>query len=339
MDSVPILLPPLGEGIREARVVARLKEEGESINRDDPLAEVETDKATLVIESPAAGVVEAWFVEVGETYPVGTFMTAILRNHPDSSPQSPKSSTSALRNRHISPRARSWCVSQGINPDDLTESLWGGERRLAIKDIERWQKDTLTSTNEPVRMTRLAPFATGTVECHASWDVLLEAANKSNSGTSALAAWCVMRAIERHPAFRLASGGPDLGVAVDLLRDGLSVGVIDDEALDDRHAFVAAFERAVSVARSRPNSLPSCATIFSDMSSFGIRSATPIVIPPTIATIFMGAPFDTPIPSPEGVAWIRETKLALAFNHDRINGAGAARFLQEIRRNIERLGT
>jgi pyruvate/2-oxoglutarate dehydrogenase complex dihydrolipoamide acyltransferase (E2) component len=71
------------------------------------------------------------------------------------------------------------------------------------------------------------------------------------------------------------------------------------------------------------------------MSSFGVRSATPIVVPPSLATLFIGEPFQVPVPSPHGIAWSQETKLVLAFNHNRFNGAGAARFLRDIHRNIE----
>jgi hypothetical protein len=72
------------------------------------------------------------------------------------------------------------------------------------------------------------------------------------------------------------------------------------------------------------------------MSSFGIRSATPIVAAPSIATVFVGEPFQVPAPSLDGIAWVREAKMILAFNHNVIHGV-AARILREIRRNIEEL--
>src|SRR2546430_38469 len=55
-----ITVPVMGEGIRNAKIVSLLKKPGEAIALDDPLCEVETDKAVYPIESSFAGVMGAW---------------------------------------------------------------------------------------------------------------------------------------------------------------------------------------------------------------------------------------------------------------------------------------
>jgi pyruvate/2-oxoglutarate dehydrogenase complex dihydrolipoamide acyltransferase (E2) component len=113
------------------------------------------------------------------------------------------------------------------------------------------------------------------------------------------------------------------------------VAAVDSLPSDELRTFLRAFQRAVSVARSEPDSGWRSSVVLSDMSSFGVRSASPIVVPPAVATLFVGQPFQVPVPLPDGVAWRREAKLVLAFNNGRIDGAGAARFLRDVRRNIE----
>jgi pyruvate dehydrogenase E2 component (dihydrolipoamide acetyltransferase) len=70
-------LPDLGEGLTEGEVARWLVEEGQEIAEDDPLVEVQTDKATVEIPSPAAGKVSRILVAEGEVVPVGTVLVVI----------------------------------------------------------------------------------------------------------------------------------------------------------------------------------------------------------------------------------------------------------------------
>src|SRR5262245_3054042 len=69
--SRPFALPDLGEGLTEAEVVKVLVREGEVIQEDTPLLEVETDKATVEIPSPMSGRVEKIHVSPSQTVKVG----------------------------------------------------------------------------------------------------------------------------------------------------------------------------------------------------------------------------------------------------------------------------
>lgn len=70
-------LPDLGEGVAEAEIDRWLVKEGEEVAEDDPLVEVITDKATVEIPSPWAGVVNRIHVQAGERVPVGTVLVTI----------------------------------------------------------------------------------------------------------------------------------------------------------------------------------------------------------------------------------------------------------------------
>ena len=70
-------LPDLGEGLTEGEIARWLVSEGQEIAEDDPLVEVQTDKTTVEIPSPAGGKVARILVAEGEVVPVGTVLVVI----------------------------------------------------------------------------------------------------------------------------------------------------------------------------------------------------------------------------------------------------------------------
>jgi pyruvate dehydrogenase E2 component (dihydrolipoamide acetyltransferase) len=70
-------LPDLGEGLTEGEIARWLVSEGQEIGEDDPLVEIQTDKTTVEIPSPAAGKVTRILVGEGETVAVGTVLVVI----------------------------------------------------------------------------------------------------------------------------------------------------------------------------------------------------------------------------------------------------------------------
>jgi pyruvate dehydrogenase E2 component (dihydrolipoamide acetyltransferase) len=69
--SETISMPKLGFDMAEGTLVRWVKNEGENVNKGDVLAEIETDKATVEVESSASGVVRKLLVEEGSVVPVG----------------------------------------------------------------------------------------------------------------------------------------------------------------------------------------------------------------------------------------------------------------------------
>src|ERR671936_882585 len=70
-------LPDLGEGVREGEIARWLVQEGQEVAEDDPLVEIQTDKTTVEIPSPAAGKVARILVAEGAVVPVGTVLVVI----------------------------------------------------------------------------------------------------------------------------------------------------------------------------------------------------------------------------------------------------------------------
>jgi pyruvate dehydrogenase E2 component (dihydrolipoamide acetyltransferase) len=72
-----ISMPKLGFDMREGVLVRWVKNEGESINKGDVLAEIETDKATVEVESSASGVVRRLLASQGDSVPVGAAIAIV----------------------------------------------------------------------------------------------------------------------------------------------------------------------------------------------------------------------------------------------------------------------
>ena len=58
MARIKVLLPEWGMGMSEGTIVKWLKAVGDTVREDEPLVEVEAEKATEVVEAPASGVLK-----------------------------------------------------------------------------------------------------------------------------------------------------------------------------------------------------------------------------------------------------------------------------------------
>jgi pyruvate/2-oxoglutarate dehydrogenase complex dihydrolipoamide acyltransferase (E2) component len=71
MPQIPIIMPQLGESIAEATIVSFLVNPGDTVEADQDIIEVETNKATMNVASPCRGRVQNLLVQLNESYPVG----------------------------------------------------------------------------------------------------------------------------------------------------------------------------------------------------------------------------------------------------------------------------
>ena len=152
-----VIMPALGMAQETGKVVRWLKQDGESVTKGEPLLEIETDKVTVEIESPAAGTLAAVTAPDGAEVPVGTVIAVVLApgeiveiSTPAASPVpaavravdagsavQPVESGSAgerPRRRLASPKARRLAEARGIDLDALAGS--GPNGAVTAKDIE-----------------------------------------------------------------------------------------------------------------------------------------------------------------------------------------------------------
>src|SRR5687768_17339293 len=72
-----VVMPQMGESIAEGTIVRWIKKVGDSVDRDEPLFEISTDKVDAEIPSPSAGVLTEIKVKEGETVPVNSVVAII----------------------------------------------------------------------------------------------------------------------------------------------------------------------------------------------------------------------------------------------------------------------
>ncbi len=130
--ATEIVVPTLGESVTEATVGKWFKKPGDAVKADEALAELETDKVTLEVNSPVAGVVSEIVVKEGETVAVGAILGSIAEgsaaaqaapaSKPAKAPQ-PKTETPGSPPVQFAPQP----ASRSPNADALAPSV----RRLA----------------------------------------------------------------------------------------------------------------------------------------------------------------------------------------------------------------
>ena len=146
-------LPDLGEGVVEGEITRWLVSEGQSVEEDQPMVEVMTDKATVEIPSPVTGTVTKRFGQEGEIIKVGSTMLVIQGKEekeelpdahveaqvPEPVPAAPTSETIGPTPSPgpvlATPAVRRLAREMGVNLSQVKGSGPGG--RITRKDLER----------------------------------------------------------------------------------------------------------------------------------------------------------------------------------------------------------
>src|SRR5580765_2541700 len=98
-----VTMPQLGETVVEGTILKWLKAEGETIERDEPLFEISTDKVDTEVPSPLAGTVSKILVPEGETVSVGTELALIESGASDSAPAAAEESSAPAAEAEAAP--------------------------------------------------------------------------------------------------------------------------------------------------------------------------------------------------------------------------------------------
>ena len=157
--ALTLRVPALGESIREATLGAWKRAEGDEVAADEPLVEVESEKATLEVPSPGAGVLRKILRQTGETVAVGDVIAEIdqIAASASSSPSpSPSSSSSANGGAvRAAPSARKAMSESGLSPDDVKGSGRGG--RIQKQDVDRTLQARAETRMPRTEITEITP--------------------------------------------------------------------------------------------------------------------------------------------------------------------------------------
>lgn len=331
-----ITVPIMGEGIRNAKVVALLKQPGDPIAFDDALCEVETDKAVYPIESSFEGTMGEWKTEVGATVDIGQNIGTIL-----SAEESWDDQIEAIT--EASPETS---AHRGTNGS--TASAQAAKRPAPSAPAE---PDSIAPALSPTITRRLGRVVPANLQIDAKWDAIRAARNalKKSEGEGApspsvMVAWAVVRAMEKHASFRrimleddtiVESNDFDLGIAVSLEDDRLATAVVTHANTRDWPDFVKRYNETVAQTREGRVDAVNAPIVISSLGAFGVRAAAPIVVPPSVGTLFVGSAHYEVTPDGKATKAAEIITLSLTFDHRVVNGAGAANFVHEIKEQIE----
>ena len=146
--STEVVVPALGESVTEATVAGWLKNTGDMVALDEPIVELETDKVTVEVNSPVAGMLDRPNFKVGETVDVGAIL-CIIKDSDDNTREvveketlrpTPKDSVSAdgisvntAAKTMLSPSVRKIVEENNLDPKQITGT--GKDGRLVKGDV------------------------------------------------------------------------------------------------------------------------------------------------------------------------------------------------------------
>ncbi|WP_242147689.1 2-oxoglutarate dehydrogenase complex dihydrolipoyllysine-residue succinyltransferase [Sphingomonas sp. BAUL-RG-20F-R05-02] len=150
--ATEVKVPVLGESITEATLGEWLKKPGEAVKADEPIASLETDKVSVEVPSPVAGVMGEWAVKVGDTVEVGAMIATIEAGDgaaaaaPAAAPQSAPAATAGQQApaqsspnpsnnapAALSPSVRRAVLETGVDPSTVQGT--GKDGRLTKDDV------------------------------------------------------------------------------------------------------------------------------------------------------------------------------------------------------------
>ena len=326
-----ITVPIMGEGIRNAKIVSLLKKAGEEIQLDDELCEVETDKAVYPIQSSFAGVMGEWKTKIGDTVEIGQELGTIVTSEAASAEQF---ETAAKE----SPARQT--VEAAVSAAEPSESGRHARRHSAIEPA---LSPTITR-----KLNRVIP---ANLQIDARWDAIQEARQavkktdrEQAPSPSMMIAWAVVRAMEKHAPFRrlileddqiVQNDDFDLGVAVALEGDRLATAVISTANQKSWPEFVNTYHETVAATRGGRVDAMNAPVVITSLGAFEVKAGAPIVVPPSVGTLFVGTAHRELISNKNKNESAEVITLSLTFDHRVVNGAGAAAFANEIKKQIE----
>lgn len=385
MAAKSIFIPQIGEGLQEARLAGVLKQPGDHIRRDEPIYQMETDKAVMDVESPYEGVLISWSAEVDAILPIGAEVAVMevadegdVASAPAGGPAAAAADAPVAdksRAAAIPPRTRAYAKEKGVSEADLA-ALAAGGGKLMPADIDAflsgtkpaassgvsnraasgagWVEEKL-GTKQRVMSSRLQRgsqlVVPGTITVPIEWGGIERARDRFKLARSdfqpssfTMFAFAVAKALADFPAFRSTLVGEDsvrrydhvnLGVAVALPGDELVLAVVEGADALDWRTFAANMRERITEARGGKDQANESVTIsLTNMQNFGLRDAVPVVVPPAVATLFLGEVYyGVDQETGEGVR--RYANAALTFDHRLINGVGAAQFMAAVKEKAE----
>lgn len=134
--NIEIKVPVLPESVADATVAKWHKKEGDTIQRDEPLVDLETDKVMLEVPAPSTGVISKILVKEGTAVKAGALLGQLTEGEVKSSKTTaaPVKETEAAH-EELSPAVRRMIAEKGLDANQIKASGKGG--RMTKEDVEK----------------------------------------------------------------------------------------------------------------------------------------------------------------------------------------------------------
>ena len=136
-QTVAVMVPVLGESVTEATVSTWYKKPGDTVAQDEMLCELETDKVSVEVPAPAAGVLGQILAAEGSTVQAGGQL-AVIGGDISSNPAPAETATTAASKSHDvedAPSAKKLMSEAGLNRNDVTAT--GKDNRVMKQDVQK----------------------------------------------------------------------------------------------------------------------------------------------------------------------------------------------------------
>jgi Pyruvate/2-oxoglutarate dehydrogenase complex, dihydrolipoamide acyltransferase (E2) component, and related enzymes len=375
MSEYNLPLPAMGESIAEATIIRWLKEEGDSIKKEDILVEIATDKVDSEIYSPVNGILKKKLFAPNEVAKVGSFIAILeteeklyLENIP----------VEKNKKRFYSPLVRTIAHREGINFYELETIKGTGEKgRITKNDILKYiriKKNSIIKNNEEViemdRMRRItaehmmkskniSAHVTSFVEADVTnivkWREKIKDTFQKNTGEKltlmSVFVECVVKAIKDLPMINISVSGTNIikkrnihiGLATALPNGNLIVPVIKNADSYNLVGLIKIINDLIKRAKSnqlKPEEIQGGTYTISNIGSFGNLFGTPIIHQPQVAIMAIGLIQKklSIIETPEGdlIGIRHKIYLSHSYDHRVIDGVLGGSFAKKVALYLEK---
>ena len=370
----PVTMPQMGFDMREATIVRWLKREGDAVTIGEPIAEVETDKAIVELESPTEGILLAITANEGALVPVDGVLAHVGmlgEPRPASGPTQPLAPAP-----RVSPVAQRIATERGVDTTAVTRT--GPQGQVTKQDVldaagnaapapasiragfpprtpNADGKIVLGPMGEAIARRTQATirdvphiYFTVTVDMTTALDFRREI-NRTHDGTTRVSLNDIIikaatLTLLKYPVFNSTYAGDHLivhpyvniGVAI-----ALSQGLMVPAILNcERKSLGEIAEGAKDLADRATNGTLRQAEYsgtftVSNLGMFGVDSFTSIIVAPQVAVLSVSAVKPTPVVVNHEIVVRQIMSVTIGVDHRAANGAEAAQFLAAFKRLLE----
>jgi pyruvate dehydrogenase E2 component (dihydrolipoamide acetyltransferase) len=342
--AVEIKLEKLNSSMEEAMIVKISVSVGDTVNAGDVIAEIEADKATIEIESPAAGIVKAIIAQNEQTVPVGsTIMVLGDKNEKITAEYIESLKPAPIKTQQTDKKASADTSLKDLpaRTADLSQAKLG--QTILLSRIQKITGNKMVQSKQEIPCYYLTTQAdvTELVETRKTEN----AKNKTKISFNDYILKAITTGLEKFPIMSGRLEGNEI-ILADTINIGLAVAAGDDLYVP---VIPDAGKKSVSqIAQSSADLIGkvnagtigaqelqgACCTL-TNLGGFGIDSFIPIVVPGQCFILGVGKINDELAGSPDNIKTVKTMSLTISVDHRIANGAYGAQFLDFVKKLLE----